>query len=72
MHTGTKETHLPAILSKFGAHILQICVAHVIDREDEQVLITFDTFTDIGVQTSGLFLMRLLCGSGLVDDARTL
>lgn len=69
---GTKGTNSPAILSKLGAHILQVCVAHVINREDKQVLIALDTFADVGVQPSGLFLMRLFCGSSLVDDARAL
>lgn len=63
---------LPAILSKLGAHILQVRVAHVIHRKDEQMLVVLDAFADIGEQPSGLFLVGFLGGSSLVDNFLTL
>ena len=64
--------HLPAILSKLRAHILQVRIAHVVHRKDEQMLVVLDTFADIGEQPSGLFLVGLFGGSGLMDHSRTL
>lgn len=66
---GTQNS--PAI-SKLRAHILQVCIAHVINRKDKQMLIVLDTFANIGVQPSGLFLVRFFGGSRLVHDSRTL
>lgn len=65
------KTNSPAI-SELSAHILQVGIAHVINSEDEQVVIFLDRFPDIGVQASGLFLVGLFGGLGLVDDAGAL
>lgn len=65
------EVDVPAI-GELGAHILQICVAHVVDAEYEQMLVFLDAFPDVGVQPSRLFLVGLFGGLGLVDDAGTL
>ena len=64
-------TNSPAI-SELSAHILQVGIAHVINSEDEKMVIFLDRFPDIGVQTSGLFLVGLFGGLGLVDDAGAL
>lgn len=58
----------PAV-SKLGANILQVCVAHVIDREDEQVVVLVHAFSDVGVQPASLFFVGFLGSFGLVDDS---
>ena len=62
---------LPAV-GEFSAHILQVGVTHVIDREDKKMVIFFNAFPNVGEQTAGLLLVVFFGGLGLVDDARTL
>jgi hypothetical protein len=63
--------YVPAI-GEFCAHILQISVAHVVDREYKKMVIFLDRFTDIGKQASGLLFVVLLGGFGFVDETSTL
>lgn len=41
-----RERKIPAI-RQFLSHILQVCVAHVVDAEDEAMLVLRDAFSDI-------------------------
>lgn len=43
---GGKEANAPAV-GKLRAHILQVCVAHVVDGKEEQVLVLLDAFADV-------------------------
>lgn len=61
----------PAV-RELGAHVLQVRVAHVVDGEDEEVVIFLDAFADVGEEPTGLLLVRLLGGLALVDDLCTL
>lgn len=65
------ENNSPTV-PKLSPNILQIRIPHVIDGENEEVVILFDTLSDVGVQTAGLFFVGFFGGFGFVDDPRAL
>lgn len=60
----------PAII-EIVAHILQVRIAHVLDREDETVLVLIETFPHIGEELQCEFL-ALLVDFRQMDDLRAL
>lgn len=60
----------PAV-GEFGPHILQVRVAHVLDGEDEAVLVLIQTLAHIGEKLQGQ-LLALLLDLGEVNDSRAL
>lgn len=65
-----RDLDLPAV-RKFSAYFLQVRVAHVLNREDEDVLEVFSGLLDIGEELLGK-LLALLVRLGEVDDLGTL
>ena len=57
---------------KVRSDIFQISVSHIINCEDEKVIIFLDAFLDIVVEPTSLFLVRLLDRLTLVDELRAL
>lgn len=65
-----RDLDLPAV-RKFSAYFLQVRVAHVLNREDENVLEVLSSLLHIGKQLLGE-LLALLVRLGKVDDLGTL
>ena len=65
-----RDLDLPAV-RKFRAYFLQVRVAHVLHREDEDVLEVVSGLLDIGEELLGK-LLALLVRLGQVDDLGTL
>nr|POF13741.1 hypothetical protein CFP56_02765 [Quercus suber] len=61
----------PAVGGELLAHVFEVGVAHVVDGEDEDVLVGVGGRVDRGVQRRGLFLARLFLHHRRVDDLGT-
>jgi len=64
------RANIPRI-AELGADLLQVGVAHVLDAEDEDVLILVDGLLDVGEELEGE-LLALLVDLRQVDDLRAL
>ena len=59
---------IPAI-TKLAPHILQVCIAHVLNGEDEDVLVGIDTISDLGEELLIVFAAGPLDRLGQGDHA---
>ena len=49
--------------------VFEVCVSHILDTEDEDVLVVLHSGTDGGVKTCGFSFGGFLLDGGGVDDA---
>ena len=64
------DGHIPAV-TKLSTDLLELIIPHVLDTEDEAVLMLIGGFADVGVEFRGEYF-ALLLDLGEVHDARTL
>jgi hypothetical protein len=65
-----KSVYRPAI-AQFIAHIFQIRISHILNGEDEALLVLIQAFSNVGKDFQGQ-LLSLLINFRQVDDLRAL